>query len=446
MSKRLKAVRQRRADLRSEELQLRQEASRLYEQARTDDRELTEAEATRDDAIKARLSAIGTENERIDDEIENLERVALLERTSGEVAETGRVEVLGDSQERDPMWGFRDAADFALAVRGAYTPGGRTDPRLATPFMRSVNAAPTNYHQELGSDEGRMVPPDMRQEVWRVAYESSLLERFMPEPTASNTVEILTDETTPWGSSGVQAAWRGEGTQMSADKLATNTVQVKLHQLYAFCLATDELLEDAPRLANRLTVMAGQAIRYKAADALVNGDGVGKPMGYLNAACLVSVAKESGQAADTVVAGNVAKMYARLLGGYQNAFWVANPDTLPSLLTMTLGDNSIFVPPQAGFRDAPGGMLLGRPVTLEEPAATVGDVGDITLVNPDGYAAFVKSGGTKFDASMHLYFDYGMTAFRWTFRMGGLPYLSAAVGPAKGSNNKSHFITVAART
>ena len=65
---------------------------------------------------------------------------------------------------------------------------------------------------------------------------------------------------------------------------------------------------------------------------------------------------------------------------------------------------------------------------------------------PGGYYSSVKSGGIKFAASMHLYFDYDIEAFRWTFRMGGQPYLSAPVSQAKGSQTLSHFITLAERT
>jgi hypothetical protein len=38
-----------------------------------------------------------------------------------------------------------------------------------------------------------------------------------------------------------------------------------------------------------------------------------------------------------------------------------------------------------------------------------------------------------------------LTAFRWLFRLGGQPFLSAPVTPAQGSNTRSHFIALAAR-
>ena len=99
----------------------------------------------------------------------------------------------------------------------------------------------------------------------------------------------------------------------------------------------------------------------------------------------------------------------------------------------------------AGCREAPGGRLLGRPILFTEHAKTVGDKGDLQLVNPNGYEAFRKQSGVQFAESIHLYFDYNIRAFRWIFRIGGQPVLSAPVSPAKGSNTKSHFVALADR-
>ena len=71
--------------------------------------------------------------------------------------------------------------------------------------------------------------------------------------------------------------------------------------------------------------------------------------------------------------------------------------------------------------------------------------GDIQLIDPKGYYGLKKQGGTKFASSIHLYFDQGLQAFRWTVRFGGQPHLKSAVSPNKGSATKSHFVTLEAR-
>lgn len=392
-------------------------------------RELTDDEKVRDDEIAVQLSNINAEIERID----------RLHANEAAVAGT-RIDGVRDLAVDDPKRGFTNLADFAIAVREASLPGGQIDDRLRP------GAAPTDYLETGGSaGEGYMIPPAMRDDIWEIVTgDDSLLNDVETEPTSSNSVTFAADETTPWGATGVSAHWRSEGTQMTPSRLETDGKTLRLHELYAFVLATEELLEDAPRLNARLTSKAGQALRYKTNEAIVRGTGAGQPLGWMNSAAKVAVAKETGQAAATVVAANVAKMYARIINPAQ-AIWYINQDVLPQLLTMTLGNQPIWTPPVSGFTGAPGGQLFGRPVRFLENADTVGNEGDIQLVNPKGYYVIQKTGGVKFAESMHLYFDYNMRAFRWTVRLNGQPFLSAPVAPAKGSNNRSHFVTLAVR-
>lgn len=394
----------------------------------------------------ARLAALDTEIAALEADVTDLDsRIAAREaanRRAGIFAAPAAGTAARTVAEPNPeaTAGFRSLAEFACAVRSAQVEHV-LDPRLA--------ALPGNSHETNGtSGEGYMVPAEYRQNIMELVFSGGdLLNLVTPEPTSSNVVRALRDESTPWGSSGVQAAWRAEGSQMSPSKLDTKGSDVRLHELYAFVVATDELISDAPRLNDRLTRQAARAIRWKASDAIMWGDGVGKPLGFMNSDALVSVAKESGQAADTLVAANVAKMFSRLLpGNIANAVWVANPDVIPQLVTMTLGDQPIYTPPATGFQNAPGGFLFGRPVVLSEHADTLGDLGDIVLMDPDGYYAITKQGGgIDFASSIHLYFDYGAQAFRWTFRMGGQPHLSAPVTPARSTATKSHFVALAER-
>lgn len=437
----LKALRQRLHDLKVEGRQKLEALKKLQE---LDD--LSDSQAAESTALEARISELESDVEKAQADVEKAERELDRQRLFQglDVPESARIE----SMDSDPAqtYGFKNFAEFAMAVKSANPNGGNSyiDERL------QKFAAPTNYHQEAGSTsgEGFMVPPAMRSQIWDVVTEddSALLNAVDSEPTSSNSVELLRDETTPWGASGIQAYWAAEGAQFTPSKLVTKSGQVKLEKVHIMAISTDELLEDAPRLNDRLTRKAGLAIRWKASDAIMWGDGVGKPLGYMNSSAYVSVAKESGQSADTVVAANVAKMYSRMLpGSLSRAVWYVNSDVLPQLLQMTLGDNAVYALPSVGFTQAPGGFLFGRPVIPTEHSKTVGDLGDIQFVDPMGYYLAIKQSGIQFATSMHLYFDYGQQAFRWTFRMGGQPYLNSPVSPANGSSTKSHFVALAER-
>ena len=396
---------------------------------------------------QADFDALSEEFETIKSKVKRLEKLEAHRRalsqgtgrqTPAPSSDTPAISGGAPAVEQDPNRGFEDMADFALAVFGACNPGGgNVDDRLL------VLGAPTNFHRESGED-GFMLPPAMRNQIWELVMEIdaddiNLLEAVNPEPTSSNSVAMLADESTPWGATGIQAYWQAEGTQGQTSRLSTEGQQVRLHKLFALVEATDELLEDAPLIASRLTRGAAGAIRWKASDAIVYGTGAGQPLGWFKSGAMVFVAKEAGQGADTIVALNVANMFSRVIG-VGGTFWMANSDTLPQLMMMTIADQPIWTPPNAGFGNAPGGFLLGRPIRFSEHAKTVGDSGDLQLVNPRGYYAINKQGGIKFASSIHLFFDYDVMAFRWTFRLGGQPFLSKPMTPPNSPNTKSHFV------
>ncbi|HZP94294.1 MAG TPA: phage major capsid protein [Burkholderiales bacterium] len=418
MPSRYQALTQERADLIAEA-----EGLRALE-------DLTAEQDTRYSAIAERLTALGREIER-ERVIEDAARALPSHPDANQEAARPQVP---DGEER---FGYQNLAAFAVDVRNACAPGGVRSERL-----QRLMAAPSGYLQESGADEGYMVPPAFRQEIWDLVFDDpDILGRISPEQTNSNAVELLADESTPWGTAGIQASWRAEGAQLTASKVATKLRQVRLHELYAFVLATGELLRDAPRLNDRLTRGAAEAIRWKISEAIMFGDGAGQPLGWMNAACLVSVNRA---VANQIATADVLGMFSRLLmqGGSRNVVWFANPATIPQLYAMTSGQNNVWFPPQAGFAGAPGGFLLGKPVVLTDHAQTLGTKGDLQLVDLGGYYATQQSSDAQFDTSIHLFFDYNIQAFRWIFRFGGEPMLSAAVSPAKGSQTRSHFIAL----
>lgn len=425
MLKKLAELRQRQSDLKAE-------AEALLDAAdNSESGELSAEAETRFTEIETELAEVASQITNAEQQIERRNRLEAIRPTVP----------AGESVTNEPnpenTYGFHSIGEFAAAVFNAGNRGAPVvDPRL--------NAAPTNFHEGGGaSGEGYMLPVQYRDEIWEaVAQTDDLLNTVDLEPTSARQVDMIKDESTPWGSSGVQAYWRAEAAQMTASKLDTDGTSVTLHELYAFVLATEELMSDAPRLNARIQRKAPQAISWKASDAVVYGTGAGQPLGWMNSSALVSVAKESGQSADTLEAMNVLKMYSRLMVvPGDNPYWLTNRDVVPQLATMTIGDKPIWMPPN-GLISAPGGFLLGLPVRFSEHAKTLGDKGDLQLVSPKGYYAARRTQGIEYAESIHLFFDYNIKAFRFIFRIGGQPHLSAAISPANGSNTKSHFVVL----
>lgn len=429
-----------------ERAQLVTDSEQMIASARSEGRGLTETERQRDEAIHTRLSAIKpliVSAERSRDARREMTPATAPAHAAAQARVAGRISDVHDRAEDDPRAGFANIAEFAIAVKSASRAGGYVDPRL------NNRAAPTNgtVHTETGGGtEGYLVPTEMRQDIWDIVFPddvNDIVDLIDFERTNAGAIGYNADATTPWGAAGIQAYWRGELEQMDASKLQFENAWVRLHSLFALTGASDELLQDLPRLNDRLTKGAGRAIRWKIGEGIVWGNGTNKPLGWMVSPALVTVAKEGSQTAKTINAQNIANMYARLVSK-AGAFWMINPDVLPQLITLTLGDQPIFQVPN-GFVGAPQGYLLGLPIRESQHAHTLGTLGDIQLINPEGYLAAKRTEAPQYAESIHLWFDYGATAFRWMFRVGGQPFMSQPISPARGSSTQSYFVTLATR-
>jgi HK97 family phage major capsid protein len=319
--------------------------------------------------------------------------------------------------------------------------GGQPDGRLL------AAAASTYGNESSGTDGGFAVPPDFLAAISEKAFgEDSLFARTDQQPVSGNSLTFPTDMDTPWGSGGIQAFWTGEAAAITQSKPVLEDITVRLHKLSCLVPVTDELLEDATAMGSYVSRKAGEKIDYKVSDAIVNGNGVGQPLGFRNSAVMIEQAAESSQVADTIVAGNVVKMMSRLpVQSRRTAIWLIHPDAEPQLPLMTIGEQPVYMPP-GGLRDSPFGHLLGRPVIPHQTCQTVGDEGDIVLADLSQYLTAVKAGGVRSQTSIHLWFDQGITAFRFDLRVAGQPWWSETTTSKNGDFTMSPFVTLAVRT
>ena len=355
---------------------------------------------------------------------------------------TPGVRLGGPVAARIGTFGFRHQGEFFSAVaRASLSRNADVDSRLMAAAASSIST------EGSGPDGGFAVPPDFRATIMeRVLGEDSLLSRCDLNDSTSNSMTFPTDMTTPWQTTGgIQAYWEGEAQAIAQSKVNLQNVTARLHKLAALVPVSEELLEDVPALGGYVERKAAAKIDFKVSHSIVWGNGVGMPLGFMNSACAVSQGAEGGQAADTIVAENAVKMMGRLITpSRRNAIWLIHPDAEPQLPLLKVGDTPVYLPP-GGLRDNPYGALLGRPVIPHEVCETVGDVGDIMLVDLQQYLALKKAGGIRAATSLHLWFDQDLTAFKFTFRLAGQPWWASAISPRDGANTRSPFVYLAAR-
>jgi HK97 family phage major capsid protein len=455
-------------ELRQELVDISDSTKALQAQADAEKRDLTEQERSEIDRLLARATQIQDDiarRERANDLSARLSQGQGRRTEPNEPANQNRdPEGQGNNNGRQPSriqvvqdlpkgkGGFRSFGDFAIAVKAGSRQGGYIDPRL-------VMNAPTSYSSEgQGEDGGYAVPPDFRTEIWqKITGEASLLSRTDMNPTSKNTMVFPADETSPWDTStGVQAYFESEAGQMSQSKVSLVPKSIRLGKLTALVPVTEELLEDAPGLESYLKKKVGIKFDFKINLKIIQGTGAGEPWGILKHGSLVSVGKESSQAADTIVAENIMKMWSRLYGPCrQNAIWLINQDVEPQLWGMHLkvydasgnvvSGTPIYMPP-GGLSGAPYGTIFNRPVIPTQACETLGDKGDVILTDLTQYMTATRTGGVRTDVSMHLWFDYAVLAFRFILRIAGQPWWNNYITPREGTNYLSWAITLDERT
>ena len=345
----------------------------------------------------------------------------------------------------DPKRGFAHFGEYATAVKRAADPGfKRVDERLSV----IMAAAPGDNiaREQSGEEGGFLVPPDFAGRIEQYSLDDQALLPFtQTDPVQGNSIHIPVDETTPWGTNGIRAYWEGEAALATKTRPALESRELRLRKLFGLVPVSDEMLEDTTFMSSYLQRKLGESIRYKTNDAIVNGATVGVPEGFVESGALVTQAKEASQAADTIVAANVAKMYGRCLDPTR-AIWMTNPDSYNQLITMTIGDQPIWTPPNSGIARAPNGLLLGRPLIMSEQCQTLGDAGDIYFAALNHYQTITKGRGIDFATSLHLWFDYDLAAFRAIFRLDGQSLYRQPVTPPNSAVTRSPFVRLAART
>lgn len=346
---------------------------------------------------------------------------------------------------------FNSFGEQLRAIIQSSSPGAPVDSRL----LHIQNASGAS--EGVPSEGGFLVQQDFTTELLKDVYQTGVLAplcRKIPISSGSNGVKLNgVDETSRadgsrWG--GVQGYWAAEAATVTASKPKFRQLELNLNKLMALYYATDELLMDSSAMESVLTQAFSDEIKFKLDDAIFRGDGAGKPLGILNAGCLVSQAKETGQAADTVIFENVVKMWSRMVASSRaNAVWLINQEIEPQLYSMVISAGTAGIPaymPANGLSGSMYSTLFGKPVIPIEHASGAGDVGDIVLADMSQYLLADK-GGMNMASSIHVKFLYDETAFRITYRVDGQPVRSSAITPYKATNSTtlSSFVTLAAR-
>lgn len=426
-------------ELREQRGQKIDEADAIVAVAEKENRDLTEAETTSFNEAMAEAKKLAERIER--QTILDHEKAHAARKTTDSRPEISGVRDLGADRS------YSNFGEMLLDVRAAAQQGsGGPSARLRAHQERESRAL--GMSEGVPSDGGFLVgKDDVGGIITNAIKGGNVMSRCRTIPIGPNANGIRAngiDETSRvngsrWG--GVRGYWANEAGSVTATKPKFQRFNVDLEKVMAVYYATDEQLQDTTSLGAIATEAFSDELRFKVEDAIINGDGAGKPLGVLNSAALVSQARATSS---TVKYVDIVKVHGRLFANSRpNAVWFINQDVEEQLFQMFVtGSTTAAYSPPGGLSGMQYSTLFGKPVIPIEFCASMGTVGDVILADMSQYI-LIEKGGINSAASAHVAFLTDEMCFRFTYRVNGQPLWSSPLTPFKGSNTQSPFVTIA---
>jgi HK97 family phage major capsid protein len=390
-----------------------------------------------------------------------------------QIGDTIKAEVKGSFQElmrehgvsRPPAADPKDAR--AIAARNPLAPGAVLDGQFANlgdyartvynktampdPRMEKVLEVMNAYSTTDPASAGTLIPEEFRSQIYELALETAVVRpRASVIDMTGGAISLpYVDVTTHAGGTffgGMSFAWTAESGTVAASEAKFGRVKLEAKKLTGGARVPNELWNDAPALNSWLMRSAPQGITFTEDIAFLTGVGGDSPLGVQNAPAAITLTKEGGQAAATIVVENILKMYARVLPqSLGSTIWVANPTTFPELMTLSIPVGTGGAPVAlVNIHSSPTMTMLGRPLILSEKVPALGSAGDLGIYD-FGFYLIGDRQAVSMESSEHSRFMNDETEVRIILRVDGRPWIQSALTPKNG-DSLSPFVILGART
>ena len=255
-----------------------------------------------------------------------------------------------------------------------------------------------------------------------------------------SNVSVPVDTNPPWASP-IQVTWlggpTGDTTIATPSKPELERHNYALNRAAVLVPVTNELLEDAPLLESYLDETGPAALRWALDFEIVHGVGVARPLGILNADCLITVSPGSPAVLNYDALTGMLNSFG---GDRSQAVWLAHPDTEQTLLNVRDSNGNpvyLFGPGESI------GRIFGMPVLPHEVCNASGSKGDLILADFSQYHLVAKT--RRRAPSVHIWFDQDLAAFRFVLPTDGAPLLSQPTSSRVGGGQRSPFVCLGVR-
>lgn len=291
--------------------------------------------------------------------------------------------------------------------------------------------------ESVGATGGFLVPAEFQARLLQVAASQTVVRpRAQVIRMNRRTVTIPVLEQTDVVSGGfnwfggIKTYYTEEGGQKGESQPSFRQITLTAHKLTGYTVSSDELLEDsAISLQDFLMGDMGfpGAMAHQADWDYLQGDGVGKPEGVLNAGATVVVPRS--------VAGevNYEDLTTMLASAMPNSrlVWVMSQSVMASMLNLQGPTGNPMYLWANAVSGAPA-SLLGYPVIFTDKLPALGTQGDVLLADFSYYLIGDRQAVTM-DMSIHEHFRNDQTSWRAFMRHDGKSWLKAPISYGRGS-------------
>jgi HK97 family phage major capsid protein len=386
------------------------------------------------DAMKAEVDGMTANIDRLvgQDALEASMAVVVPAAARGQsTVEGGRAALIhaqGDpaSREFETFGAFMAAVRFApndARLSGLYgeSRGGET---LAVMDEHGVFS---EQRMDTGSSGGFMIPEQFRSTILSIDPASSIVRpraQVIPAgtpPDAAITIPAL-DQTGAAPSNvfgGVTVQWIGEGDTKPDTGAQLREVKLEPQEVAGTVTVTDKLLRNWPASSAWIEGLLRGAVGQAEDFAFIRGDGVAKPLGFLNSPAALSIHRTT---ANLVKYADLTAMVAKILMRGGSPIWAGSQAVLNQVLNM-LDDQGrpIYV---ASPSEGVPNRLLGYPVFWNNRLPGLGTKGDLSIADLNYY--LIKDGSGPFvAASEHVLFKQNKTVIKIFWNVDGQGWLTA---------------------
>jgi HK97 family phage major capsid protein len=385
-------------------------------------RDLTPEERTTFDAMKAEVDAIEPRIERLE---EQAGAEAVLDQSRGARAAAPQ---FGGHHRRgaEAKTEFENIGEFLSAVR--FNPN---DQRLKFVEGVGANGDGSDMSAEMRMDDGAAggfaLPVQFRATLMKLDPQGAIVRprATVIEPGTPPDGPISMPALDQTGNApanffgGVQVNWIGEGGQKPLTDMKLREITLTPHEVAGLMVITDKLLRNWQASSGLIEQQLRGAIDQAEDFAFLNGNGVGKPLGFLSAKATY---RQPRLAAGKIQYLDLVAMLSRSWGN--DAVFVYSKSALPQLMTLQNPNGQYIWTPSA----VPGqpNMLLGRGAVESNRNPQLGTYGDIWLADLKQY--LIKDGSGPFvTTSEHVLFSQNKTVIKAFWNVDGSPWLTQPI-------------------